>query len=352
MYLCLCLISSTQLVEASVVDPIITVDVPGRAVVPAAGDATTAAGIEVRGLSKAFGSVRAVDDLTFSVAPGAVTGFLGRNGAGKTTTLRMLLGLVRPDRGSATVGGRAYRDLPAPATQVGAALEASSFHPARTGRAHLRVYCRVIGLPVRRADEVLDLVGLTSAGRRRIGGYSLGMRQRLALAVAMLGDPQVLVLDEPANGLDPDGIVWIRRLLRDLAGQGRTVLVSSHVLTEMQQLVEHVVIIDGGRLRYQGPVDELAGRRGAVVEVRSRHAAALRAVLSERPGVTVDDHDGAGRLLVSGLDTAAVGRAAFAAGVELEWLAQRDGDLERLFFDLTSSGSSRDQMTGASDRGL
>jgi ABC-2 type transport system ATP-binding protein len=312
---------------------------------------TITTGIEVRGLSKVFGSVHAVDDLTFSVSPGAVTGFLGRNGAGKTTTLRMLLGLVRPDKGTATVGGRVYRALPAPATHVGAVLDASGFHPARTGRAHLRVYCRVLGLPMRRADEVLDLVGLTSAGRRRIGGYSLGMRQRLALAVAMLGDPQVLVLDEPANGLDPDGIVWIRRLLRDLATQGRTVLVSSHVLTEMQQLVDHVVIIDSGRLRYDGPVDDLAGRWGGVVEVRSRHIDALQAALSARPGVTVDD-GGGGRLFVSGLDPAAVGRAAFAAGVELEWLAQRDGDLERLFFDLTSHDSGRARMVGTSDRGL
>jgi ABC-2 type transport system ATP-binding protein len=315
------------------------------------GDAATTAGIEVRGLSKAFGAVRAVDDLTFSVAQGAVTGFLGRNGAGKTTTLRMLLGLVRSDRGTATVGGQVYRDLPAPATQVGAVLDASGFHPARTGRTHLRVYCRVTGLPLHRADEVLDLVGLTSAGDRRIGGYSLGMRQRLALAVAMLGDPQVLVLDEPANGLDPDGIVWIRRLLRDLAVQGRTVLVSSHVLTEMQQLVDHVVIIDRGRMRYHGPVDELAGRWGAVVDVRSRHPAVLRAVLSERPGVTVVD-DGGGRLFVSGLDSAAVGRAAFAAGVELEWLAQRGGDLERLFFDLTSDDSRRNELIGVAHRGL
>jgi ABC-2 type transport system ATP-binding protein len=308
----------------------------------------TGAGIDVRGLSKAFGSVRAVDDLTFSVGPGAVTGFLGRNGAGKTTTVRMLLGLVRPDRGVATIGGRAYRDLPNPPAQVGAVLDASGFHPARSAHAHLRVYCRLIGLPARRADEVLDLVGLSAVGRRRIGGYSLGMRQRLALAVAMLGDPRVLVLDEPSNGLDPDGIVWIRRLLRELAGQGRAVLVSSHVLTEMQQLVDDVVIIDGGRLRYRGPVDDLAGRHGAVVEVRTRHATALRAALSGRTGVTLDQ-DGAGRLLVGGLDAAAVGRAAFAAGVELEWLSQRDGDLERLFFDLTARGPGRDQMSHSAE---
>jgi ABC-2 type transport system ATP-binding protein len=311
----------------------------------------TVAGIDVRGLSKSFGSVRAVDDLTFSVEPGAVTGFLGPNGAGKTTTLRMLLGLVRPDRGSATIGGHAYGDIPAPSTVVGAALDAAGFHPARTGRAHLRVYCTVNGFAPQRADEVLELVGLAAAGRRRIGGYSLGMRQRLALAVALLGDPQVLVLDEPANGLDPEGIVWMRRLLRDLAAQGRTVLVSSHVLTEMQQLVDHVVIIDSGRLRYQGPVSQLAGSHGAVVEVRARQTDALRAALADHDGVIVDE-DGTDRLLITGLDAAAVGRVAFLAGTELQWLAERDGDLERLFFTLTSGTASRDHAGNASEVGV
>ncbi len=214
----------------------------------------TTASIEVRDLTKSFGEVRAVDALTFDVAAGTVTGFLGPNGAGKTTTLRMLLGLVRPDRGTATIEGRSYRDLSAPTTVVGAALDGTGFHPARSGLAHLRVYCAVTGCPPQRADEVLELVGLSNAGRRKIGGYSLGMKQRLALAVALLGDPKVLVLDEPANGLDPEGIVWMRRLLRDLAAEGRTVLVSSHVLTEMQQLVDEVVIISEGSLLYQGPV--------------------------------------------------------------------------------------------------
>jgi len=296
--------------------------------------------IEVRGLTKAFGAVRAVDDLTFSVRPGTVTGFLGPNGAGKSTTLRMLLGLVRPDRGDATIGGRAYRDLTAPVTVVGAALESSALHPARTGRAHLRIYCTVNGLPPRRIDEVLDLVGLTPAADRRIGGYSLGMRQRLALAVAMLGDPRVLVLDEPANGLDPEGIVWMRRLLRDLANQGRTVLVSSHVLTEMQQLVDHVVIIGSGRLLYEGPVGRLADRHGAAVEVRTQHVDELRAALSTRADVTVHSED-PGVLVVTGIDAAGVGRVAFAAGVELQWLAEREGDLEHLFFALTTNGDAK-----------
>jgi ABC-2 type transport system ATP-binding protein len=296
----------------------------------------TSAGIDVRGLSKSFGRVRAVDDLTFSVTPGTVTGFLGPNGAGKTTTLRMLLGLVRPDQGDATIDGLPYRDITNPTTVVGAALEASGFHPARTGRAHLRVYCAVNGFAPERADEVLELVGLTAAGRRRIGGYSLGMRQRLALAVAMLGDPRVLVLDEPANGLDPEGIVWMRRLLRRLATEGRTVLVSSHVLTEMQQLVDRVVIIDGGRLLYQGPVGQLAS---AVVEVRTRHTDELRRALADRNGIEVSAED-TGVLLITGADAATVGRAAFTAGVELEWLAERNGDLEQLFFTLTTGNAT------------
>jgi ABC-2 type transport system ATP-binding protein len=300
----------------------------------------TGVAIEVRRLTKSFGAVHAVDDLTFNVAAGTVTGFLGPNGAGKTTTLRMLLGLVRPDAGTATIGGRSYRDIPEPASVVGAALDASGFHPARSGRAHLRAYCTVNGYPLERADEVLALVGLAAAGRRRIGGYSLGMRQRLALAVAMLGDPRVLVLDEPANGLDPEGIVWMRRLLRDLASQGRTVLVSSHVLTEMQQLADQVVIIDRGCLLYQGPVGGLSGRQGAAVEVRTRQADELRAALADRDGVRVEP-DGTNMLLVSGVDAATVGRVAFAAGIELLWLADQAGDLERLFFTLTSGDPSR-----------
>jgi ABC-2 type transport system ATP-binding protein len=301
------------------------------------------AGIAVRGLSKSFGRVRAVDDLSFDADPGVVTGFLGPNGAGKSTTLRILLGLIRPDRGSASIAGRAYRDLPAPAGTVGAALDADGFHPARTGRAHLRVYCRTAGIRLRRADEVLGLVGLTAAGSRRICGYSLGMRQRLALAVALLGDPCVLVLDEPANGLDPEGIVWMRRLLRDFAAGGGTVLVSSHVLTEMQQLVDRVVIVDHGRLLYQGGVNELARGAGQVVEVRTDQPAALRSALADRTGVTVEPA-GRDRLRVSGLDAATVGRAAFAAGVELLWLAEPDDaevKLERVFFTLTSAPADR-----------
>ena len=214
--------------------------------------------VSVNGLTKRFGAVTAVRDLSFDVPPG-VTGFLGPNGAGKTTTLRVLLGLVRPDAGTATVGGRRYADLDRPRRVVGALLEASGFHPGRTGRDHLRLLARPTGVPDRRVTEVLEEVGLAADAGRRIGGYSLGMRQRLGLAAALLGDPGVLVLDEPANGLDPAGMAWLRGLLRDLGNQGRTVLISSHVLAEVAQTVDRVVIATDGELRYAGGLDGLPG---------------------------------------------------------------------------------------------
>jgi ABC-2 type transport system ATP-binding protein len=214
--------------------------------------------LSVRDLAKRFGSVRAVDGLTFDVPAGRVTGFLGPNGAGKTTTLRMLLGLVAPTSGTALVGGRRYADLPAPRRTVGAVLEATGFHPGRRGRDHLRILAHVSGLPRARVDEVLDQVELTAAADRRVGGYSLGMRQRLGLAAALLGDPAVLVLDEPANGLDPAGMVWLRALLRGLAAEGRTILISSHVLAEVAQTVDRVVIVHEGRLRFAGTLTQLA----------------------------------------------------------------------------------------------
>ncbi|HEY3016819.1 MAG TPA: ABC transporter ATP-binding protein [Nocardioides sp.] len=219
---------------------------------------SSSAEVSIRGLSKHFGPVVAVDDLDFDVPPGRVTGFLGPNGAGKTTTLRMLLGLVRPSAGQALIGGQPYRRLADPRRTVGAVLEAAGFHPGRRGRDQLRVSAYAAGLPARRVDEVLDLVGLTEAAGRRVRGYSLGMRQRLALATAMLGDPEVLVLDEPANGLDPAGMAWLRGLLVDLAEEGRTVVVSSHVLSEVAQTVDHVVIVHRGRLRFDGSLGELA----------------------------------------------------------------------------------------------
>jgi ABC-2 type transport system ATP-binding protein len=214
--------------------------------------------LSVRGLTKQFGAVTAVHDLSFAVGPG-VTGFLGPNGAGKTTTLRMLLGLVRPTSGTATVDGRPYAELPHPRRVVGALLEASGFHPGRTARNHLLIQAQLAGMPATRVDAVLDEVGLSADARRRVGGYSVGMRQRLGLASALLGDPAVLILDEPGNGLDPAGMAWLRALLRDLAGQGRTILVSSHVLAEVAQTVDRVVIVNGGVLRFAGPLAELSG---------------------------------------------------------------------------------------------
>ena len=292
--------------------------------------------VEVAGLTKTFGAVRAVDDLSFTVEPGSVTGFLGPNGAGKTTTLRMALGLLVADSGGATFNGRAYRDLPEPTRTVGAVLE-TAFHPARSGRNHLRVYCRAAGFPLTRADEVLHQVGLADAGNRRAGGYSLGMRQRLALATALLGDPAVLVLDEPANGLDPEGIQWLRGFLRHLAHvEGRTVLVSSHLLAEVEQTVDRVVIVGAGRLVREGSIAELrAGAEGAgSVVVRGPEVTRL-APLLEGPGRAVAVEDGT-RLTVTGATTDQVGATAFAAGIELHELASHSSGLEQIYFQLTS----------------
>ena len=214
---------------------------------PVAGPgATRGLPVEIAGLTKHFGTILAVDHLEFTVEPGRVTGFLGPNGSGKTTTLRMLLGLVTPNSGRATIGGRLYRDLPHPSSTVGAVLEATSFHPARRARTHLRMMARAGGHDEARADVVLELVGLTADARRKIGGFSMGMRQRLELAGALIGDPDVLILDEPSNGLDPQGIAWLRDLMRYLAGEGRTVLVSSHLLAEMAQTIDNVVIVSHG----------------------------------------------------------------------------------------------------------
>jgi ABC-2 type transport system ATP-binding protein len=289
----------------------------------------------VQGLSKAFGAVKAVDDLSFTVEPGQVTGFLGPNGAGKTTTLRMALGLITPDAGTTTFDGVRYAELPDPLHRVGAVLE-TAFHPARTGRNHLRVYCRSAGLPVSRADEVLDQVGLTAAGNRKAGGYSLGMRQRLGLATALLGDPAVLVLDEPANGLDPEGIQWLRGFLRHMAhDQGRTVLVSSHLLTEVEQTADRVVIVGAGRLVRQGSMDELrAGAGAGTVLVRSPDAGRLAGVLHDA-GVAAQA-GGPDALTVTGTTTDAVGRHAYAAGVELHELRAQTSGLEEIYFRLTA----------------
>jgi ABC-2 type transport system ATP-binding protein len=302
--------------------------------------------IEVSHLTKTFGQVRAVDDLSFTVRPGRVTGFLGPNGAGKTTTLRMLLGLVSPTAGSATIGGRRYSELDRPMRTVGAALEAADFHPGRTALDHLRVYAPHAGVPDSRAAEVLDLVGLGAAARRRVGGFSLGMRQRLALATTLLGDPPVLLLDEPANGLDPEGIRWLRDLLRALAAQGRTVLVSSHVLSEVQQTVDDVVIIAGGRLVHASTLEELGRLAEPRVRVASPDAAALEALVA-RAGWQV--RAGAvpvpGRAELVGTDVATVGHAAFAAGLELHELATHEVGLEDVFLRLTAPGAATPATT-------
>lgn len=293
-------------------------------------------------LSKRFGKVHAVRDLSFAVEPGRVTGFLGPNGSGKTTTLRCLLGLVQPSDGSATVGGQRYRDLDHPGRVVGAALEASGFHPGRTARGHLRVIADALDLPKTRVDEVLGLVGLEDAAGRKAGGFSLGMRQRLSLAAALVGDPGILILDEPANGLDPEGIAWLRGLLRGLAREGRTVLVSSHVLSEVQQTVDDVVIISKGALVRAGSLADLAGNGAVRVRVRSpRRDALIRAleVPGEGPPPTVLEPSDDGELLVTGLTASDIGRRAFLAGVELHELTQQTNDLESLFLELTATGT-------------
>lgn len=287
----------------------------------------------VEALTKRFGRrVTAVDDLSFTVSPGRVTGFLGPNGSGKTTTLRCLLGLVRPTSGVCLIDGRPYRELPDPILRVGAALEASGFHPGRTARNHLRVVAASARLPVTRVDEVLEVVGLTDAGRRRVGEYSLGMRQRLALATALLGEPGALVLDEPANGLDPEGIAWLRTHLRARAAQGSTVLVSSHALAEVQQTVDDVVIVNHGRLVHAGALADLSNRDRRVV-LRSPDAARLAPLLVEAGGAVQEQADGS--LQVTGLTAEQVGRTAFVAGCELHELSTEADDLERVFLELT-----------------
>jgi ABC-2 type transport system ATP-binding protein len=294
------------------------------------GHATHERVVEVRGLTKRFGTVTAVDDLSFTVQPGRVTGFLGPNGAGKTTTLRSLLGLVNPTAGSATVGGRRYVDLPDPQRAVGALLEASSFHSGRTARNSLRVAAGPAGIPDRRVDELLALVDLTDAADRRVGEFSLGMRQRLGLAQALLGDPGVLVLDEPANGLDPEGIAWLRTFLRSFAAQGRTVLISSHVLSEVQQTVDDVVIVARGRLVRSGSLEELSG--GGAVRAVTPEPARLVAALEEA-GIAARAPR-PDEVLATGTSAPDVGHVAFTAGLELHGLAAAASDLESIFLQL------------------
>jgi ABC-2 type transport system ATP-binding protein len=296
--------------------------------------------IVVSGLTKRYQDVAAVDDLSFAVEPGRVTGFLGPNGAGKTTTLRVLLGLATATAGTATIEGVHYAELGRPVRRVGAVLEGSAAHRGRSGRDHLRVICRAGGVPLERADEVLELVGLTAAGRRLFKGYSLGMRQRLGIAAALIGNPPVLILDEPANGLDPEGIRWLRDLLRGLADQGRTILVSSHLLTEVQALADDVVIIAGGRLVAHGSVESvmasLAGPRRILVRTPDPQglAAELGSSAVATPGADGD-------VYFTGVDAPAIGDAAKRAGIALHQLTTERPDLEDVFLELTGKAVIR-----------
>lgn len=295
--------------------------------------------VQTVALSKRFGSFAAVDGLDLTVAPGRITGFLGPNGAGKTTTLRMILGLVAPTSGTATIGGRRYADLPHPAQTVGAALEATNFHPGRSGRDHLRVLAAAAQVPMGRVDEMLDLVGIPAAARKRAGQYSMGMRQRLGLAAALLGNPSVLILDEPSNGLDPEGIRWLRELLRYLAGQGMTILVSSHLLGEVDQMVDDVAIIANGRLVTSGAIETLRGVRSSRVRTSdpTRLAEALRAA-----GIGVEPAED-GVLTARTDDLVRVGDLALAAGLPIHELSVHRAALEDLYFSLTSTPESADR---------
>ncbi|HEU5206841.1 MAG TPA: ATP-binding cassette domain-containing protein [Gaiellaceae bacterium] len=308
--------------------------------------------IRAEHLTKRFGKVLAVDDLSFALQRGTVTGFLGPNGAGKTTTLRMLLHLVEPTSGQALVFGGRYQDLERPASRVGAVLEAADFHPGRSGRDHLFALALALGgeredgnwflgrerSAAKRVDTLLDLVELKSAGRRRVGSYSLGMRQRLGLAGALLGDPELLILDEPANGLDPEGVRWLRDFMRSFAAGGKTVLVSSHVLAEVQQTVDQVVIINKGKLVTFEPLAQLTARLTGAVRVRAPGAHRLQAALAaEGIRSTLLDGD---ELLVDGAPGARIGELAFAAGIPLHELTPESSSLEDVFLELTAEEPS------------
>ena len=290
--------------------------------------------IEIRALSKRYGDTLAVDNLSFTVQPGHVTGFLGPNGAGKSTTMRMLVGLDHPSAGTATVDGRRYRDHPAPLREVGALLEAKSVHKGRSARNHLLVLAQTHGIPARRVDEVLAMVGLESVGRRRAGGFSLGMAQRLGIAAALLGDPATVVLDEPVNGLDPDGVLWVRNLLKTLAAEGRTVLVSSHLMSEMAVTADRLVIIGRGRLLADTTMDELIGRVAVGrVLVRSPNASDLREVLVGQ-GATVTSAE-PGMLQVGGLTAEQIADLAVERSMALHELAPQRASLEQAYMELT-----------------
>ncbi len=291
------------------------------------------------GLTKRFGELTAVSDLSFDLVAGSVTGFLGPNGAGKTTTLRMVLGLAAPTSGHALVFGRPFVELQHPSNRVGAVLEATDLHPGRTGRDHLRVLAAAARVPTSRVDEVLALVDLTGAATRRAGDYSLGMRQRLGLAAAVLGDPELLILDEPANGLDPEGVRWLRDFLRDFASTGRTVFVSSHHLAEVQQTVDQVVIIKDGRLIAEAPLSELTLRLAGTVRVQAASIDALEHALHDA-GVSAIERDD-GTLRVHGVTADRIGRIASDAQIAIAQLVTESSSLEDAFLELTAEEQPR-----------
>jgi ABC-2 type transport system ATP-binding protein len=292
--------------------------------------------IDVQNLTKEYGTRRAVDDLTFTVRPGRVTGFLGPNGAGKSTTMRLVLGLDRPTSGTATLGGRPYAALHEPLRHVGALLDAHAAHGSRTARDHLRVLAASNRIPSRRVDEVMEKTGIASVARRRVRTYSLGMRQRLGIAAALLGDPEVVMLDEPSNGLDPEGIIWIRGLLRRLAAEGRTVLVSSHLMNETASFADHLVVLGKGRLLTDTPMREFIDARVRPrVRIRTSDAAALRSVLARHGHDAVEHADGYWTVLHARVDD--IGRVVSGAGVPVLELSTDEGTLEQAYLDLTAA---------------
>jgi ABC-2 type transport system ATP-binding protein len=302
--------------------------------------------IEASGLSKCYGATRAVDDLSFTVPPGQVTGFLGPNGAGKSTTMRLILGLDAPSSGSVTVSGRSYAAFRRPLLEVGAMLEAKAFHGGRSARNHLLCLALSNGISPARVEQVLDLVGLRSAARKRAGGFSLGMGQRLGIAAALLGDPPVLMLDEPVNGLDPEGVMWIRTLLRSLAAEGRTILLSSHLMSEMSLTADRLIIIGRGRLIAQTTIkDFLEGGPGNFVQVRSPQSSALAALLESR-GVTVTRQPG-NTIRITGATPDAVGELARASGLTLQELSEHQTSLEDRYMELTSDSVDYRTAEGA-----
>ncbi|GAA2080489.1 ABC transporter ATP-binding protein [Actinomadura alba] len=306
--------------------------------------------IEAKNLTKRYGDRVAVRDLSFTVEPGRVTGFLGPNGAGKSTTMRLILGLDRPHQGDATIGGKHYRDLGQPLRVVGALLEARAVHTGRSAYNHLLCLAQTQGIPKKRVDEVIELVGLSEVARKRTGGFSLGMGQRLGIAVALLGDPSVLILDEPVNGLDPEGILWIRNLMKQLASEGRTVFVSSHLMNEMAVTAEHLIVIGRGQLIADCSTEEFIERSTKqIVVVRSPDAEGLVGAITAEGGTATANGDG--MLTVTDLDAARVGQLAAAGGFVLHELTPRRGSLEEAFMELTKESVEYGTTVAADGQG-